>query len=163
METAGLPACYPLTLLAKKCLCFLICCLNQGNANQNSNAISQFTPFRIVIIRKKRNYNCWPRCGDGEKGTLVHCLWECKWDATTVENSVKFLQKIENITAIQFGSVTESCPALCDPMNHSMPGLPVHHRLPESTETHVHRVDDAIQPSYPLLSSSPSALNLSQH
>ena len=84
-------------------------------------------------------------------------------DATTVENSVKFLQKIENITAIQFGSVTESCPALCDPMNHSMPGLPVHHRLPESTETHVHRVDDAIQPSYPLLSSSPSALNLSQH
>ena len=52
---------------------------------------------------------------------------------------------------------------LCDPMNRSMPGLPVHHQLPEFTQTHVHRVSDAIQPSYPLLSPSPPALNLSQH
>ena len=48
-------------------------------------------------------------------------------------------------------------------MNHSTPGLPVHHQLPESTQTHVHRIDDAIQPSHPLLSPSPAALNLSQH
>ena len=61
-----------------------------------------------------------------------------------------------------FISVTQSCPTLCDPMNRSTPGLPVHHQLPESTQTHVHRVSDAIQPSYPLLSHSP-ALNLSQH
>ena len=62
----------------------------------------------------------------------------------------------------QFSSVTQSCPTLCDPMNHSMPGLPVHHQLPESLQTHVHSVGDAIQPSHPL-SPSPSALNLSQH
>ena len=54
-----------------------------------------------------------------------------------------------------FSSVTQSCPTLCDPMNHSTPGLPVHHQLPEFTQTHVHRVSDAIQPSHPLLSSSP--------
>ena len=52
---------------------------------------------------------------------------------------------------------------LCDPMNRNMPGLPVHHQLPKSTQTHVHRVDDAIQPSHPLSSPSPPALNLSQH
>ena len=52
---------------------------------------------------------------------------------------------------------------LCDPMNHSTPGLPVHHQLPEFTQTHVHRVSDAIQPSHPLSSPSPSAPNPSQH
>ena len=52
---------------------------------------------------------------------------------------------------------------LCDPMNRSTPGLPVHHQLPEFTQTHVHRVDDVIKPSHPLLSPSPSAFNLSQH
>ena len=52
---------------------------------------------------------------------------------------------------------------LCDPMKHGMPGLPIHHQLPESTQTHVHPVDDAIKPSHPLSSPSPSALNLSQH
>ena len=62
-----------------------------------------------------------------------------------------------------FSSVTQSCPTLCDPMNHSMPGLPVHHQLPDSTQTHVHWVGDAIQPSHPLSSPSPPALNLSQH
>ena len=52
---------------------------------------------------------------------------------------------------------------LCDPMNYGTPGLPIHHQLPESTQTHVHPVDDAIQPSHPLSSPSPPALNLSQH
>ena len=61
----------------------------------------------------------------------------------------------------QFSSVAQSCPTLCDPMNRSMPGLPVHHQLPESTQTHVHWVGDAIQPSHPLLSPSSPALNLS--
>ena len=50
----------------------------------------------------------------------------------------------------QIRSVTQSCPTLCDPVNRSTPGLPVHHQLPEFTETHVHRVSDAIQPSHPL-------------
>ena len=64
---------------------------------------------------------------------------------------------------LAFSSVTELCPTLCDPMNHSMPGLPFHHQLPESTQTHVHWVSDVIQPSHPLSSPSPLALNLSQH
>ena len=58
---------------------------------------------------------------------------------------------------IQFSSVAQSCPTLCNPMNHSMPGLPVHHQLPEFTQTHVHWVSDAIQPSHPLSSPSPLA------
>ena len=68
-----------------------------------------------------------------------------------------------NLTSVQFSSVSQSCPTLCDPMNRSMPGLPVHHQLPESTQTHVHRVGDAIQPSHPLWSPSPPAPNPSQH
>ena len=63
----------------------------------------------------------------------------------------------------QIRSVAESCPTLCDPMNHSTPGLPVHHQLLEFTETHVHRVSDAIQPSHPLSSPSPPVPNPSQH
>ena len=63
----------------------------------------------------------------------------------------------------QIRSVAQSCPTLCNPMNCSMPGLPVHHQLPEFTQTHVHRVSDAIQPSHPLSSPSPLAPNPSQH
>ena len=63
----------------------------------------------------------------------------------------------------QIRSVTQSCPTLCDPMNLSTPGLPVHHQLSEFTQTHVHRVSDAIQPSHPLSSPSPLAPNPSQH
>ena len=63
----------------------------------------------------------------------------------------------------QLSSVTQSCPTLCDPTNWSTPGLLVHHHLPEFTQTHVHGVGDAIQPSHPLSSPSPPALNLSQH
>ena len=59
-------------------------------------------------------------------------------------------------------SVAQSCPTLCDPMNRSTPGLPVHHQLPEFTQTHVHRVNDAIQPSHPLSSRSPPAPKPSQ-
>ena len=63
----------------------------------------------------------------------------------------------------QFSSTTQSFPTLCDPMNHSTPGLPVHHKLLEFTQTHTHRVGDAIHPSHPLLSPSPPAPNPSQH
>ena len=74
------------------------------------------------------------------------------------------LQALESeVSSVQFSSVAQSCPTLCDPMNCSMPGLPVHHQLPEFTQTHVHRVCDAIQPSHPLLSPSPPAPNPSQH
>ena len=64
---------------------------------------------------------------------------------------------------LQFSSGAQLCPTLCDPMNRSMPGLPVHHQLPEFTQTHAHRIGDAIQPSHPLASPSPPAPNPSQH
>ena len=64
----------------------------------------------------------------------------------------KKVKKIEKNLSVQFISVTQSCPTLCDPMNCSTPGLPVHHQLLEFTQTHVHRVSDAIQPSHPLSS-----------
>ena len=62
---------------------------------------------------------------------------------------------------VQF--IAQSCPTLCDPMDYSMPGLPAHHQLLEFTQTHVHSVSDAIQPSHPLLSPSCPTFNLSQH
>ena len=67
------------------------------------------------------------------------------------------------ISSVQFSSVAQLCPTLCDPMNRSTPSLPVYHQLQEFTWTHVHWIGDAIQPSQPLSSHSPPALNLSQH
>ena len=66
-------------------------------------------------------------------------------------------------TSVQFSSVTQSCPTLCDAVDCRAPGFPVHHQLLEFTQTHVHWVGDAIQPSHPLSSLSPPAFNLSQH
>ena len=73
------------------------------------------------------------------------------------------LQDLELTPKVQFSSVAQSCPTLCDPMNRSTPGLPVHHLLLEFTKTHIHRVSDAIQPSHPLSSPSPPVPNPSQH
>ena len=67
------------------------------------------------------------------------------------------------LISVKFTSVTQLCPTLCDPMNCSMPGLPVHHQLPEFTQTHAHRVSDTTQPSHPLSSPSPPAPKPSQH
>ena len=83
-------------------------------------------------------------------------------------NMIRDVQKSQECVGfltydLQFSSVAQSCPTLGDPMNHSTPGLPVHHQLPEFTQTHAHLVSDAIQPSHPLLSPSPLAFNLFQH
>ena len=75
----------------------------------------------------------------------------------------EFIKNSESVYSVQFSSVGQSCPTLCHPMNHSMPGLPVHYQLPEFTQTHVHRVSDATQPSHPLSSPFPPAPNPSQH
>ena len=80
------------------------------------------------------------------------------------KETVAYLYKTPLLSnSVQFSSVTQSCPTLCDPMNCTTPGLPVHHQLTEFTQTHVHRVSDAIQPSHPLSSPSPPAPNPSQH
>ena len=72
-------------------------------------------------------------------------------------------RRIRDDGRFQFSSVAQSCLTLCDPMDCSMPGLPVHHQFLDFTQTNAHRVSDAIQPSHPLSSSSPPAFNLSQH
>ena len=82
------------------------------------------------------------------ESSLQILMW-CNFHASLLEQAVS--------------SVAQSCPTLCDPMNRSTPGLPVHHHLPEFTQTHVHRVSDAIQPSHPRSSPSPPAPNPSQH
>ena len=73
------------------------------------------------------------------------------------------IRKIIHFPSVQFSSVAQSCPTLCESMNRSTPGLPVHHQLLEFTQTHVHCVGDAIQPSHLLLSPSPPTFNLSQY
>ena len=88
-------------------------------------------------------------------------------DGETMETVTDFILGGSKISgdgdSVQFSSVAQSCPTLCDPMNRSMPGLPVYHQLLKFTQTHVHRVSDAIQPSHPLWSPSPPAPNPSQH
>ena len=80
-----------------------------------------------------------------------------------VSEFIVLMKSVSSFLYIQFSSVAQSCLTLRDPMNHSTPGLPVHHQLQEFTQTHIHRVSDAIQPSHPLSSPSPPAPNPSQH
>ena len=90
-------------------------------------------------------------------------IWECiSWTLGSIKVYL-LLPLISSQCIAQFSSVAQSCPTLCDPMNRSTLGLPIHQQLPEFTQTHVHRVSDAIQPSHPLSSPSPSAPNPSQH
>ena len=102
-----------------------------------------------------------------DTGVGCHFLLQCmkvKEESEKVGLKLKIQKtKIMASSSIQFSSVAQSCPTLCDPMNCSTPGLPVHHQLPEFTQTHIHRVSDAIQPSHPLSSPSPPAPNPSQH
>ena len=94
--------------------------------------------------------------------SLVGCrLWDSV--AQSRKRQKRLSSSSSSSASVQFRSVAQSCPTLCDPMNCSMPGFPVHDHLPEFTQTHVHRVCDAIQPSHPRLSPSPSAPNASQH
>ena len=80
-----------------------------------------------------------------------------------LEDSLFCVLLISRISSVQFISFTQSCLTICDPVEYSTPGFPVHHQLPELAQTHVHRVGDTIQPSHPLLSPSPPAFSLSQH
>ena len=90
--------------------------------------------------------------------TFSHMFTEIRISYYFMIYSVQFM-----MYSVQFSSVAQSCPTPCDPMNRSTPGLPVHHQLQEFTQTHVHQLGDAIQPSHPLLSPSPPAFDLSHH
>ena len=108
-----------------------------------TTSFATFSQSNQRIKRNKKNPD-WKR----RSKTLTVCRW---------------YDPLHQIRSDQIRSVAQSCPTLCDPMNCSTPGLPVHHQLPEFTETHVHRVSYAIQPSHPLSSPSPLAPNPSQH
>ena len=123
-----------------------------------------------VSIHMQMTHMCW-----APVIWLIHSLMQHTFIYTTYIYQVPGTRKIPpnylelslNYLGPQnsshFSSVAQSCPTLCDPMDCSTPGLPVYHQFPEFTQTHVHWVSDTIQPSHPLLSPSPPALNLSQH
>ena len=114
------------------------------------------------------------RCLDGITDSLdrsLNKLWETLREVQALSTQGWFLKPEQRVDLSQtweseknqLSSITQSYPTLCDPMDCSTPGLPVYHQLPELTQTHVHQVSDAIQPSHPLSSPSPPAFNLSQH
>ena len=103
-------------------------------------------------------------CGPGSSFSQIDIFWTlCKYSIYMCKNLRDHYKLKNQDSTLQFTSVAQSCPTLSDPMDCSTPGLPVHHHLPELAQTHVRRVGDAIQPSNPVLSPSPPALNLSQH
>jgi len=109
-----------------------------------------------------------PQAGSWQPGGTLHCSrgWVSGIKAPVDSMQWTFMtNKLVGEIRVTTNccSVTQSCPTLCDPMNRSTPGLPVHHQLPEFTQTHIHQVGDAIQPSYPPSSPSPPAPNPSQH
>ena len=164
----------------------------QGNTNGNHSEILLSTQqdgcnkkIKINFFKKTENNKCCLRCG--EVGILIYSTGNVKQcnhcekrlvpqkviHGIIIQSSNSIIRYISKRTEkkysntcsqiFQFSSVTQSCLTLCNPMNCSTPGLPVHHQLPESTQTHVHRVSDAIQLSHPLSSPSPPAPNPSQH
>ena len=114
--------------------------------------------YLSTIIRDRNIYSIYSQKkqiirGSHSNTSFTLLLYNCQF----------FSSNLRIYISVQFSSVAQSCPTLCDPMNRSMPGLPVHHQFPEFTQIHVHRVSDAIQPSHPLSSPSPPAHNPSQH
>ena len=125
-------------------------------------AIVLQVPLSIGFSRQEywRGLPCPPPGDLPDSGIELVVLTSCASAGRFFTTSATW--KYITCASVQFSSVAQSCPTLCDPMNCSTPGLPVHHHLPEFTQTHVHRVYDAIQPSHPLLSPSPPICNLSQ-
>ena len=150
-------------------------CHSFPSKEQVSFKISWLQSLSEVILEPRKNKTChcfhfFPIYLPWSDGTRCHdlsffeCwvlsqLFHCPFLPSSWASYFLFIL----CRSVQFSSVAQSCPTLCGPVNRSMPGLPVHHQLLESTQTHVHRVNDAIQPSHPLSSPSPPALSLSPH
>ena len=137
--------------------------------NWRINALHYCVGFCCTTVQISHNYihtrslgSLPPRCPSRlSECSAIFNKKHIKYYKKTYSNFLNWF--IPHKNCLQFSSVAQSCPTLCDPMNRSMPGLPVHHQLPEFTQTHVHQVGDVIQPSHPLSSPSPPAPNPSQH
>ena len=134
------------------CLCNILLA-KRGNQPKLKGGI------RVLLLREEWQSHFTKSMGGNVTATFAnnfHSSWR--------NRSMGRLNNLPTVySPVQFSSVAQLCLTLCDPMNHSTPGLPVHHQLLEFTQTHVHRVSDAIQPSHPLPSPSPPAPNPSQH
>ena len=133
---------------SKNCHCymssyFIFCSKVPSVETQPYKTLNLEGTLGTILIFRYRKKKL--RCTDEEE--FISCRWAVG----------------KSMYSHHFRSVAQSSPTLCDPMNRSTPGLPVHHQLPEFTQTHVHRVSDAIQPSHPLLSPYTPARNSSQH
>ena len=151
----------------------------QSNAqNSPSQASVNFQMFKLDLEKAQEPEIKLPRSvGSSKKQEFQKNIYFCfidytkAFDCVNHTNCGKFFKRWEyqttwpekSICRVQFSLVAQLCLTLCYPMNHSTPGLPVHHQLLEFTQTHVHWVGDAIQPSHPLSSPSPPAPNPSQH
>ena len=118
-----------------------------------------YTHIRMPKIQTIDNTRWWQGCE--ARGTLLHCWQEYKLAQSLWKTVWQFLRKLRFFN--HCCSVAHSCPTLCDPMDCSTPDHPVPHHLPTFAQVHVHCISDAIQPSHPLMPSSLSAVNLSQH
>ena len=122
------------------------------------NDISKISNFPLLEYQKFNFQRCFSAESEKVVSISIFALVtkKIKWGKHNKKGT-------SGSSSVQFSSVTQSCSTLFDPMNHSTPGLPVHHQLTEFTQTHVHRVGDVIQPFHPLSSPSPTAHNSSQH
>ena len=132
-------------LMSKRCLKF-------NSLFPSLSSIKSYSPPNLCQHFQWHPYLC--NCSRWKSGSIL--------DFPSLTTLIK-LYPFPLISSVQFSSFAQPCPTLCNPINRSTPGLPVHYQLPEFTQTHVHRVSDAIQPSHPLLSPSPLAPNTSQH
>ena len=136
---------------------FSLSCIGEGNGN----------PLQYSCLKNPRDGGAWWADDYGVTQSWTRLKWlsisssSCCIRVLTC--ILLFTSHKDLLISVQFSSVTQSCPTLCNPMNHSTPGLPVHHQLLEFTQIHVHRVGHAIQPSHSLSSPSPPAPNASQH
>ena len=131
----------------------------QRNASQNHNEVPSHSGQNGCyqkVYKQEMLGKVW------RKGKPLTLLVGMQTSTATIQNSVEIPLKTGNRTAISSVQLLNHI-RLCDPVNHSTPGFPVYHQLPEFTQTHVHQVSETIQPSHPLLAPSPSAPNPSQH
>ena len=156
--------------LVSECLAFTNLGLprrNEGGGIVRELGVDMYTLLYLKWITNKAQLQ--------STGNSAQCHGHHEWEGSLGENGYMFMygrvpllstwnyHSLVNRFSVQFSSVTLLCPTLCDPMDCSTPGLPAHHQLLKITQTPVHPVGDAIQPSHPLSSPSPPAFNLSQH